>query len=226
MASSSPGDNAIAVMAGALSASRVGPGLSFVPMTMTATARAPLHHTGLASGLLNTSRQVAGAVGLAAMATIAASAAYDHGPAVILSAGLTSGYDRAFAVSAAILAVGAALALLLPRPTDVGTVSAQVAGEVRGQFCRLTLGLGNPTDRAGRMSIRRVGEHGVRSTVGLEPGGREAEHLIAELTHTDERALRHRPGNPGTAAPAQRTATACCDIDRRVHRPTRRDAEQ
>ena len=52
---------------------------------------------GLASGLIDTFGRVAGAVGLAAIATIAASAAHDHGPAVTLSAGLTSGYDRAFA---------------------------------------------------------------------------------------------------------------------------------
>ena len=89
---------------------------------------------GLASGLIDTFGRVAGAVGLAAIATITASAAHDHGPAVTLSAGLTSGYDRAFAVSAAILVVGAALALLLPRPTDVGTVRAQVADEVRGSL--------------------------------------------------------------------------------------------
>ena len=112
----------------------LGLGLSFVPMTMTATAGVPLHQTGLASGLLNTSRQVGGAVGLAAMATIAARPAHQHRPAVALSVGLTSGYDRAFAVSAAILVVGAALALLLPRPTELGTVRAQVPDEVRGSL--------------------------------------------------------------------------------------------
>ena len=44
----------------------VGLGLSFVPMTMAATTGVPPHEAGLASGLINTSRQVGGAVGLAA----------------------------------------------------------------------------------------------------------------------------------------------------------------
>jgi MFS family permease len=108
----------------------LGLGLSFVPMTMSATAGVPPHQAGLASGLLNTSRQVGGAIGLAAMATIAASAAHRHGQAVALDVALTNGYDQAFAVSAAVLVVGAALALLLPRASQVGTVRAKVRKEV------------------------------------------------------------------------------------------------
>jgi MFS family permease len=93
----------------------VGLGLSFVPMTMAATTGVPTHEAGLASGLVNTSRQVGGAVGLAVMATVASSAARGH---VATASGtlvaLTNGYDRAFAMAAAALVVGAALALLLP----------------------------------------------------------------------------------------------------------------
>ncbi|MGH9107332.1 MAG: MFS transporter [Acidimicrobiales bacterium] len=90
----------------------LGLGLSFVPMTMAATAGVPSHQAGLASGLINTTRQVGGAVGLALMATVAAAT---HGPGASGSAqALTSGYDRAFAIAAVALAMGAGLALLLP----------------------------------------------------------------------------------------------------------------
>jgi EmrB/QacA subfamily drug resistance transporter len=93
----------------------VGLGLSFVPMTIAATTGVPVHQAGLASGLINTTRQVGGAVGLAAMATIAASTAV-HRVAAGASQGaaLTGGYDQAFLISAVLLSVGAALALLLP----------------------------------------------------------------------------------------------------------------
>jgi EmrB/QacA subfamily drug resistance transporter len=93
----------------------VGLGLSFVPMTMAATTGVPPHEAGLASGLVNTSRQVGGAVGLAVMATVATSAARGHLgiPSANLVA-LTNGYDRAFAMAAGVLVIGAGLALLIP----------------------------------------------------------------------------------------------------------------
>ncbi len=93
----------------------VGLGLSFVPMTMAATTGVPAHEAGLAAGLVNTSRQVGGAVGLAAMATVATSVARGHAATATANiAALTKGYDRAFAIAAAALVVGAALALFLP----------------------------------------------------------------------------------------------------------------
>jgi EmrB/QacA subfamily drug resistance transporter len=93
----------------------VGLGISFVPMTIAATAGMPPHQAGLASGLINTTRQVGGAVGLAALATAASSVSSHHGPGRhALDVALTNGYDRAFAIGAGALVVGALLALLLP----------------------------------------------------------------------------------------------------------------
>jgi hypothetical protein len=91
-----------------------GFGLSFAPMTIGGTAGIPPQQAGLASGLLNTTRQLGGAIGLAATATVAA-AVHAHSTAPdAVAAALTTGYDRAFAISAAVLAAGALAALLLP----------------------------------------------------------------------------------------------------------------
>jgi len=99
----SAGDGYLAHVFGPLILTGIGLGMSFVPMTIAATADVPVHQAGLASGLINTTRQVGGAVGLAVMATVAAGAS-----------SATSGYDRAFAMSAAVLAIAAVLALILP----------------------------------------------------------------------------------------------------------------
>jgi EmrB/QacA subfamily drug resistance transporter len=91
-----------------------GFGLSFVPMTMGATAGIPPQQAGLASGLVNTTRQLGGAIGLAVTATVAGAVhAQSAAPHAVASA-VTTGYDRAFGVGAAVLVAGALVALLLP----------------------------------------------------------------------------------------------------------------
>ena len=91
-----------------------GVGLTFVPMTLSATAGMPREQAGLASGLINTSRQVGGAVGLAALVTVATTAAKHAKHTVALSSALTHGYDRAFLVMAGMAVAAAAIASLLP----------------------------------------------------------------------------------------------------------------
>jgi EmrB/QacA subfamily drug resistance transporter len=99
----SAGDNYFAHIFGALVIVGLGIGVSFVPMTIAATADVPIHQAGLASGLINTTRQVGGAVGLAVMATIAAGASSP-----------TAGYDRAFWTCAGAIVMAAVFALALP----------------------------------------------------------------------------------------------------------------
>jgi EmrB/QacA subfamily drug resistance transporter len=94
----------------------LGFGTSFVPMTLSATAGVPPHEAGLAAGLINTTRQVGGALGLAIMATVASSiSARDTHRSI--DAALTSGYRAAFVIAGCGAIVGALLAALLPKHT-------------------------------------------------------------------------------------------------------------
>ena len=99
-----------------------GLGFSFVPVTIAAVSGVERSRAGLASGLVNTSRQLGGALGLAVLATIAsshsASLAANGEP---LPQALTGGFHVAFLVGAAFAAAGAltalgALARRAPRP--------------------------------------------------------------------------------------------------------------
>ncbi len=87
-----------------------GVGCSFVPATIAATAGVAREEAGLAAGLVNTSRQVGGALGLALLATVATQRTADLGTG---SEALTAGYVRAFELGAAIAFAGAVLCVLL-----------------------------------------------------------------------------------------------------------------
>ena len=99
----------------------IGIPLSFIPATIAAVAGVERSEAGLASGLVNTSRLVGGALGLAVLATIATSTTktdlvHDGTTVHGLHAALTSGFQVAFLVAAGIAVVGAMVALFgLPR---------------------------------------------------------------------------------------------------------------
>ncbi|MCW2523757.1 MAG: hypothetical protein JWO63_2092 [Frankiales bacterium] len=97
-----------------------GIGMSFVPVTLSATNGVDRRDAGLASGLINTTRQIGGSVGLAALLTIAASGSHSA-VASGAAAAQTAGYARAFAVAAALLVVAALIsAVLLPAQGKAG----------------------------------------------------------------------------------------------------------
>jgi EmrB/QacA subfamily drug resistance transporter len=96
-----------------------GLGLSFVPVTIAAVSGVTGPDAGLASGLVNTSRQFGGSLGLAILATIASDRTRAAaGGGRIDAAALTSGYHGAFLVGACFAAAGALTALfaLVVRP--------------------------------------------------------------------------------------------------------------
>jgi len=96
-----------------------GLGLSFVPQTIAAMSGVADREAGLASGLINTSQQVGGALGLAVLSSIAFSKIGDlaaegqTGPAA-----LTEGYADAFMIGSGIGLLGIAATLLLIRGGD------------------------------------------------------------------------------------------------------------
>ena len=110
----------------------VGLGLAFVPVTIAAVTGTSPREAGLASGLINTSQQVGGALGLAILATVANSRTQSlfhagvHNPALAL----TKGFDRAFLFGAAFALVGAVLAAVMISSRDSRQhVEAAKAGE-------------------------------------------------------------------------------------------------
>jgi EmrB/QacA subfamily drug resistance transporter len=106
----------------------VGLGFSLVPATIAAVQGVPAQESGLASGVINTSRLVGGALGLAVLSTIATSLTDSQlSDGVATAQAQTDGYQLAFAIGAAFCLLGAiAAATLLGRRAEV---SAQLAGE-------------------------------------------------------------------------------------------------
>jgi MFS family permease len=93
-----------------------GLGLSLVPATIVAVQGVPAAEAGLASGLLNTSRLLGGALGLAVLTTIATSHTHaELSAGVIPLQALTDGYGLALLVGAAICALGGLAAAVLLR---------------------------------------------------------------------------------------------------------------
>jgi EmrB/QacA subfamily drug resistance transporter len=131
-----PGASYIAVLPGGTLAA-AGLGLALVPSTIVAVQGVPAAAAGVASGLLNTSRLLGGALGLAVLTTVAGTrthAALRAGARPLQA--LTDGYGTALLVAAIVVAVaGVAAAVLLrdraaaPEAVDEGRAPVAAISE-------------------------------------------------------------------------------------------------
>jgi EmrB/QacA subfamily drug resistance transporter len=106
----------------------VGLGFSFVPISIAALAGVQPAEAGLASGLINMTQQIGGALGIAALSAVATSKTSDS-----LAAGsskavaLTDGFQVAFYAGAGVALVGIIVALFVVRSSDIVAAPQGVA---------------------------------------------------------------------------------------------------
>jgi Na+/melibiose symporter-like transporter len=103
----------------------MGMAFSFVSISIAALAGVPAKDAGLASGLINTSQQIGGALGIAVLSSVAIAQSTDAtkaGDAV--PAALTSGFQAAFWVGAGIAAVGVLASAVLVRRDELEAAPA------------------------------------------------------------------------------------------------------
>jgi EmrB/QacA subfamily drug resistance transporter len=106
----------------------VGMGLTFVPVTLLATAGVAPEDSGLASGLLNTSQQVGGALGLAILSTLSA----NHATSVLADGAsrpeaLLAGWHVGFTGGAIVLVLAALTLVVGLRRRDLKHVDVDAA---------------------------------------------------------------------------------------------------
>ena len=109
-----------------------GAGLSFPALMTLAMSSATPQDAGLASGLVNTTAQVGGALGLAVLATVSASRTSaliaEHRPVAVA---LTEGYHLAFWIAFGLVLAAIAVAATVLRPER--TVATEAQGQVQAQ---------------------------------------------------------------------------------------------
>ena len=105
----------------------LGMALCFVPISIAALAGVSQAEAGIASGLINTSQQIGGAVGIALLSTIAVSRTENEVAAgTAVPQALTSGFQLAFWVGAGIALAGVVAALALIRQEEIAVAAEPV----------------------------------------------------------------------------------------------------
>jgi EmrB/QacA subfamily drug resistance transporter len=113
----------------------IGLGLTFVPFSIAGLTGVPPRDAGLASGLINTSPQIGGAIGLAIASTIATTVTTQFlasNPQGDPLQGVVNGFHAAFIAQAAFTLLGAVVALVMMEPkAKVEVVSGAEAEKQR-----------------------------------------------------------------------------------------------
>jgi predicted MFS family arabinose efflux permease len=98
----------------------VGLGFSFVPISIAALAGVEAHEAGLASGLINTTQQIGGALGIAALSSIATSRTTDAvAGGATKSSALVTGFHGAFWAGVVVAGIGVIATLTLIRRDEL-----------------------------------------------------------------------------------------------------------
>lgn len=112
-----------------LAISAIGMGLTFVSGTLAATSGVPKHFSGLASGVLNTSQQVGGAIGLAILSAVAFSAiATDVAAGKTFQQGQVNGYASGLKVGVFLAALAVVVVVLVVKNQKVDAKEVMMAG--------------------------------------------------------------------------------------------------
>ena len=142
----------------------------FVPISIAALAGVSQAEAGLASGLINTSQQIGGAVGIALLSSIAINRTENElVSGVAQPEALTSGFQIAFWVGAAIAAVGVVAALVLIRQEEIAPAgeAAAVSTSPRASASSSRSSAGPPTTMSA--ASRSSGGPSAEATATLTP---------------------------------------------------------
>ncbi|MBB4935501.1 EmrB/QacA subfamily drug resistance transporter [Lipingzhangella halophila] len=115
-----PDQNVLVTLLPAQMVGGIGLGIGFVAATISGVQGVAPEDSGIASGLINTSQQIGGALGLATLASIAVTAAENQPAGTALPEALTNGYTTGLLGAGAfyLAAILVTVLLLRPRPTS------------------------------------------------------------------------------------------------------------